>query len=149
MKTTLLAPGARNQARSRAAASLNRPRLEELHTEEPLRIRPDTRHREIRCSGEIGETLECVLVAGLGMQALAAREADLLPAQMHDLVALADQMQLDAAVLVDPHGAMLEALQIEVGAELAVQMTQCVDVELRRDAGRIVVRTNERARVLA
>ena len=66
-------------------------------------------------------------------QMLATREADSLTCDFDGLVALADEMHLDATLVFDPHGAMFEAGEIEVGSEFAVDVFQGIEIERRRD----------------
>ena len=60
------------------------------------------------------------------------RDADVLPAA-------ADQVHLDARLVGVPDGAVDEAVEVEVAAELAVDADEQVAVERRRHAERIVV----------
>ena len=54
---------------------------------------------------------------------------------MHDLIALADQVHFDAAVVLHPHGQVIERVEIEVRAQFAIHVTKRIDVELGGDAG--------------
>ena len=65
----------------------------------------------------------------------------------HALVVQADQMHLDPPVARVVDGPVLEGAQVEVGAELAVDAHQQVEVEGRGHAGRVVVGAHELARV--
>ncbi len=60
-------------------------------------------------------------------QVLARVDAHVLVADVHDLVALAHEVHLDAALVLDPHREMLERIEVEVRAELAVHVPQGVD----------------------
>ena len=52
---------------------------------------------------------------------------------------LAGQMHLDAVALAVVEGVVLEACEIEIAAEFAVDAREQVEIELRGDAGGIVV----------
>ena len=48
-------------------------------------------------------------------------------------------MHLDAVTLAIVEGVMAEAVEIEIGAELAVDAAQQIEIELRGDAGGVVI----------
>ena len=88
-------------------------------------------------------------MAAFGADVLAALDRHCLIADVYALVLLADEVHLDAAHVFDPNGGVLEGIEIEIGVQLAIEMTKRVEVELGRHPGGIVVRAMEHARVLA
>src|SRR5262249_43249083 len=83
-----------------------------------------------------GERLDRVLVAVLGVDRLAGTEFDGLAADLHLLAPDAGEMHLDPRALAVEKGVVLETFEIEIGAELAVDPRQHVEIEFRRHAGR-------------
>ena len=95
---------------------------------------------------ELGlQPLPAELVGDLGAHLLTRRELDLQVESVdaHALVDVGAEEHLDPLVLRVPTRDVLEALDIEVAAELAVDHMQDVAVELRRHAARVVVRRLE------
>src|SRR5262245_63563803 len=97
-----------------------------------VRIGPPGRHGPAGAAGQRGERFDRVLVAVLGVDRLAGPELDGLAADLHLLAPDAGEMHLDARALAVEEGVMLEAFEIEIGAELAVDPRQDVEIELRR-----------------
>ena len=61
------------------------------------------------------------------------------PQHLDALALEAGQMHLDARALAVEEGVMLEAAEVEVGAELAVDARQQIEIELRGDALLVVI----------
>ncbi len=84
----------------------------------------------------------------LGHEGLAFLEEKAMAAHAHPLGRAAHEAHLDARVLRVERRVVLELLDAEVGAELAVHALEQVQIEGRRQPQRIVVRSVEDARVL-
>ena len=91
---------------------------------------------------------ERVFVAVLGVDGLAGAEFDHAARHPHLLPLLAGEMHLDAVALGIVEGVMAEACEIEVAVELAIDAREQVEIELRRDAGGVVIGGVEDAGVL-
>src|SRR5262249_16458777 len=94
------------------------------------------------------EVFERVFIAVLGVDRLAGAELDDPSAHAHLLTLLPDEVHLDAVAFAIVESAVVEAREIEIAIELAIDALEQVEVELRRQAGRVVVGGIENARVL-
>src|SRR3546814_6968378 len=103
-----------------------------------------SRRRHTRCALVTGvQTCAlpiCVLVAVLDLHRLACIKVEAPPFDGHILRTAADQEGLDAAGLAQVRGAVLEGIEIEVAADVAIEPRQQVERDRRGDAGRVVVR---------
>ena len=95
------------------------------------------------------EFLDLVLVAVLGVDALAAREAAAAARPGHVAIGQRFQVHLDARGFWIEEGPMAPLVQVEVAADQPVHVRQHVEVELGRDTGRVVVGGFEHTHVLA
>src|SRR5690606_38669821 len=108
-------------------------RLHVVDAEQRLLVRPCAYRLEPGSTGHRVKALDRVLVRILGDDELAAPERDASPGNRDDLVREAHQPHLDAALVLVVHGLVTERADVEIGAELAVQPVQHVQVELGRD----------------
>src|SRR5690606_39769656 len=83
-------------------------------------IRPDLLHPKARTRGQFRETLQRVLVARLGVNRLTGGETDFRAADVHRLLALADEMHLDAVARRVPDRLVMKWIEIEGRDQLAV-----------------------------
>ena len=120
-----------------------------LHAKQPRVVGPDLADGEAGGAGHAGELLEGVLVRVLGADRFAGVKLDGLVADVYGLVALADQLHLDASGSGVPDGAVFEVGEVEVGGELAVEAGQQIQVKCRGDAFGVVVGAQEHVGVLA
>src|SRR5262245_52950624 len=81
-----------------------------------------------RAARERAEGVERVLVAVLGVDGLAGAEVDRAPGDSHLLPFLAGEVHLDAVTLGIVEGFVAEARQVEIGAELAVDAREQVEI---------------------
>src|SRR3546814_14186299 len=97
-----------------------------------------SRRRHTRCALVTGvQTCAlpiCVLVAVLDLHRLACIKVEAPPFDGHILRTAADQEGLDAAGLAQVRGAVLEGIEIEVAADVAIEPRQQVERERRGDA---------------
>ncbi len=89
-----------------------------------------------------------ILVAVLGVNGFAGAEVDAFAGNAHALALEARQMHFDARALAVEEGVMLEAREVELGAELAIDAREQIEIELRGDALRVVVGLLQDLRVL-
>ena len=99
-------------------------------------------------SGHLGELLEAELAGVFRPERLAGREGETLAPDPYGLLFEASNVNLNAAAFRIPERVMLEAIKVEVGAELSVHSGEQVQVELGRDAFAVVVRGLEDRGVL-
>ena len=78
------------------------------------------------------------------MDRLALAEADALTGHGDLLVAAADEMHFYAAFRLVPAGLVIEGTGIEIGAELAVDPGQEIEVEARGDTVLVVIGAQQR-----
>src|SRR5204863_3183650 len=83
--------------------------------------------------------LERVFVGKLGDDFLAVAKGEFTSADMDALLALAYEMHLDPALCFIVNRAMCPPRKIEVRAQLPVRPRQQIQIELRSDAGAVVV----------
>src|SRR3970040_1031439 len=119
-----------------------------MDAEQPLGIRPALDRREARGPSQLLELADRVLVGGLGVDRLPLPEAELAAVDRDRLRLHALQMHLDTAGRLVVEGAVAKRRKIKVGAELAIDAGEQVEVEPGGDAARIVVRGVESGRVL-
>src|SRR5690606_34933010 len=79
-----------------------------------------------------------VFVAVLGLDGLAARKLESVPADRHLLRRAADEMHLDARAWGIEEGPVLEGIYVEIAAELAIDAGEEIEIEARGHAGRII-----------
>src|SRR5690348_12666198 len=103
--------------RSQTVTSTGR---EILHGKIPLRIAPHLPHLEPRCRRQGAQVRQAVLVRILRPNRLSFMEGDPLRPQLNALVALADQMHLNAPFARLIEGMMPEPLRLEIRPQLPV-----------------------------
>src|SRR6185369_15831921 len=84
--------------------------------------------------GEGAEAADRILVRILGVDRLARLELEAVAPDAHALARERHEVHLDAAGRGIVEGVVLEALRVEVGAQLAVDAREEVQVERRGDA---------------
>src|SRR5512134_2915525 len=119
-----------------------------MDAEQPVRVRPALARRKARSRAEALEFPDRVLVGVLRVYRLALAEADAAPADPDLLRFHAFQVHLDAAARRVVEGAVAERRQVEIGAELAIDASEEVQIESGGDAARVVVGGVEPRRVL-
>ena len=140
---------ARPPARPGSTPSLPRVTEGEIgHTEVLAFVRPDTFHGEAAGLGQVSQGRETVLVGVLGVDRLARGEEERHAADTNDLVAAADEVHFDPPLGGVVEGPVGELLDVEVGAQFAIDPHQDVAVERGRDAPSVVVGGLDHARVL-
>src|SRR5947209_5270149 len=82
------------------------------------------------------------------MDRFAGAEIERAARDLHLLPFLAGEMHFDAMPLGIVEGMVAEACQVETAAELAVDAREQIEIELRRDAGAIIVGGIEDFRIL-
>src|SRR5262245_29291133 len=104
-----------------------------------IRIRPmKTRH----VSGSAGQFLELcdrILVGILGVYRFAGAKIEDMSCHCRPLVMHADEVHLDASEGRIVEGMMAKGVNVEVGAELAIDAHEQIEVELRGNALSVVV----------
>ena len=75
-----------------------------------------------------------VFVAVLGVDGFAGAEFDCFAGHLHLLPLQAGKMHLDAVPLAVVEGVMLEAVELEIAAQLAVDAREQIEIELGGDA---------------
>src|SRR3954468_23092694 len=100
-----------------------------MNAEIIVRVGPDRRRRPAGAARQRAERLDRIFVAVLGVDGLAGAEVDALAAHLDALALQTRQMHLDARTLAVEERVMLEAGQIELGAELAVDARQQIAIE--------------------
>src|SRR5262245_44013726 len=125
-------------------------RREHVHAETPFGIEPLLDQPEVRGAPQVVDLLERVLVGVLGVDHLAGRQRDLERERVdaEALRALADQVHAYAPQGLVVDRAMIECIEVEVAAQLAIDAREDVLVEARGDARGVVVGALERAAVL-
>src|SRR5439155_3186029 len=88
-----------------------------------------------------GDLFDAVLVAGLSPDgfAFAQGTGELGGSDRHGLLSCGPEVHLDPALLRVPARFVGKVPEHEVAAQLAVDTTEEVEIERRRDAGRVVV----------
>src|SRR6185295_201620 len=97
---------------------------------------------------ESGESFGRVFVAVFGMDGFAAFEFEGFSIYRNLLLLAANEMHFDALALRLVKCAMCELAQIEVGAKLAIDTSQQIEIERCCDTVTIVVGRMQRGRVL-
>src|SRR5262249_40941162 len=97
--------------------------------------------REARGATHRDESLRLVLVGALGPDRLAVRErhTEIRPGDRHDLVAATHEMRFDARGSRVPARYVVERVELEVAAELAIDAVEEVLVDSGGDADRVAV----------
>src|SRR5208282_4789051 len=119
-----------------------------MHREIPTRVGPSRHRRPGGPARQRAEALKSVLVAVLGVNALAGAKLDDAPGDMHLLARLADEMHLDATARGVVARPVAEACEVEVAVELSVDAREEIEVEPGSDAGGIVVGSMQQTRLL-
>ena len=108
-----------------------------MNGEQP--IRPYLELRPAAAAGQRLERVDGVFVAIFGVDGLASAEIDSRSVDPRLLPPCRGEMHLDPVVRAVVEGVMLEGAEIEVGAELAVDARQEIEIEFRRDTLGVVV----------
>ena len=111
-------------------------------------IRPGGDRLPSRSARQCRKGIERIFVAVLGVDGFAGAEFDCLAGDSHPLAFAAGEMHFDPMALDVVEGLVAKGTQIEVGAELAVDASEQIQVELRGDALGVVVGGIEPRRVL-
>src|SRR5437588_4014147 len=129
---------------------LGLPRIEHERVDRKLssRIGPSGNRNPSRAARQRRKRFDRIFIAVLGMDGLAGAEIESSPRYLDLLPLLAGKMHFDAVALGIIEGLMTETCQVEVTAELAIDAREQIEVELRRDAGAIVIGGIEDFRVL-
>src|SRR6202034_2454368 len=98
-----------------------------VHAEIP--IAPDLQRQPAAASGQRLKRLDGIFVAVLGMDRFAGAKTERLAVDFHLLPLGAGEVHLDPVVLAIVTGVMLEGGQIEIGAELAIDPRQYIEIE--------------------
>src|SRR5690606_35632148 len=102
----------------------------EVEDGEPVaRVGPGAAEREARLGGLPGTALDGVLVRVLGVDPFALGEAERHARDLRRLLAQADEVGLDPALVLVPEGEVAKAGRVERAAELAVDPVEEVQVE--------------------
>ena len=118
------------------------------HAEVLAFVRPDTFHGKAAGFGEVIQGREAVLVGVLCVDRFAQGEQERHAGNTNDLVATADKVHFDPPSGDVVEGPVGELLDVEVGAQLAIDPHQDVAVERGRDAPSVVVGCLDHARIL-
>src|SRR5215207_10733903 len=102
-------------------------------------VGPYRRRRPAHSARQRAKRVDRIFVAVFGVDGFAGAELDALAAYLDALALEARQVHLDARTVAVKEGMMLEAGRIELGAELAIDARQQVEIELRRHALGIVI----------
>src|SRR5438034_9194838 len=100
-----------------------------VHAEQPLRVHPGSRRAESGGRCEACELSDRVLVRTLRENALALPELDGGLADVHRLGRLADERHFDPALLLIVDGAVPNALEAAIRAELAIDAGEKSTIE--------------------
>src|SRR5215467_12174892 len=111
-------------------------------------VRPNGDRGPARAARQCREVIERVFIAVLGVDGLSGGKFERSPGDPDVLARLADEVHLDAMTLGIVEGAMVEALEIEISVELVIDAREQVEVELRGEAGLVVVGGVKDTRVL-
>src|SRR6476469_5368281 len=119
-----------------------------MHAEVVGRIRPDVIRLPTGAASKRAKLVHGILVRIFSVDAFACRELERPADHPHSLAGATDEMHLDALELPVVDGTVLEARNVEVGAQLSIDPLEQVQVESCGDALGIVVRRLEPSPVL-
>jgi phosphatidylserine decarboxylase len=119
-----------------------------VDAEVPLGVYPYTLRIPARGARNIAELLDGILVRVFGVDAFAGFETEAAFADVHTVIACADEMHFDPAVLRIVDCFVAEIIWIEVGPEFAIDAMKQIEIERCGDAGRIVVSVDQNPWVL-
>src|SRR5690606_7956694 len=119
-----------------------------MHAEQLPGIGPEPPGVESGTVGQLDKTLHTVFVGVFAVQAFPGPKAKQLAFEGHGLRDTADQMHLDARLILIEKRAVNEARRIDVAVQFAANAVQQIQIEGRRDLGAVIVGSLQRGFVL-
>src|SRR5262245_20028447 len=98
-----------------------------MYAEQFARVRPHAARLPIGRAGKVAELADRILVGILGVDALSRAEEDAPAPNLDALLFQADEVHFDPSVTRIIDGLVLERIQVEVGAKLAIDARQEIE----------------------